>query len=131
LNFAVSFLVIAALFAMIYKVLPDAQVAWRDVWVGALVTSLLFTVGKLAIGLYLGQSATASTYGAAGALVTILLWVYYSSQIVFLGAEFTQVYANRYGSQVRTGPRSIPLTEHVQASQDLPEEEGTPGAEHA
>jgi membrane protein len=88
------------LFAAIYKVLPDAEIAWRDVWFGAAITSLLFTVGRLLIGLYLGQGGVTSSYGAAGSLVVILLWVFYSAQILFLGAEFTQVYANRFGSRV-------------------------------
>jgi membrane protein len=86
-----------------YKILPDVSVAWHDVWIGAVVTSLLFSVGKMLIGLYLARSSVASVYGAAGSLVIILLWVYYSSQIILLGAEFTQVYANQFGSRIRTG----------------------------
>jgi membrane protein len=96
-NFAFSFLVITALFAMIFKVLPDIKIAWRDVWVGAGLTALLFTIGKFLLGLYLGKNSTVSAYGAAGSLVLILLWVYYSGQILFFGAEFTRVYANRFG----------------------------------
>lgn len=95
----VSWVVITALFAGIYKALPDVTIEWRDVILGAAVTSLLFNAGKLAIGLYLGTSTVASAYGAAGSLVVLLIWVYYSAQIFFLGAEFTQVFANRYGSQ--------------------------------
>ncbi len=95
LNDLISFAIGTLLFAMIYKVLPDVTVAWRDVWVGAAVTSLLFTAGKFLIGLYLAKTSAASAYGAAGSLVIILLWVYYSAQILFLGAEFTQAYANR------------------------------------
>jgi membrane protein len=95
----VSWLIITALFAGIYKVLPDVTLEWRDVILGAAVTSLLFNLGKLGIGLYLGSSTVASAYGAAGSLVILLIWVYYSAQIFFLGAEFTQVFANRYGSQ--------------------------------
>jgi membrane protein len=102
-NFVVSFVVITLLFAMMYKILPDVSVAWHDVWIGAVVTSLLFSVGKMLIGLYLARSSVASVYGAAGSLVIILLWVYYSSQIILLGAEFTQVYANQFGSRIRTG----------------------------
>jgi membrane protein len=98
INAGATFLVVTVLFAMIFKLLPDAQVAWRDVWVGALLTALLFTIGKLGIGLYLGKSAVGSTYGAAGSLVVLLLWIYYSAQILFFGAELTQVYATRYGS---------------------------------
>jgi membrane protein len=99
-NFVVGFLVTTVLFALIYKVLPDVQIAWSDVAIGAAVTSLLFTIGKTLIGLYLGASSIASTYGAAGSLVILLAWVYYSSQVFFLGAEFTQVYANKYGSRL-------------------------------
>jgi membrane protein len=100
LDFALSFVVITVLFAAIYKVLPDAYVAWTDVWIGAAITSLLFTIGRYLIGLYLGQSSITSSYGAAGSLVVILLWIYYSAQILFFGAEFTQVYANRFGSRI-------------------------------
>jgi membrane protein len=100
LSFVLSFAVITLLFAMIYRVLPDVEIAWRDVWVGAAATALLFTIGKYLIGLYLGHSSVASVYGAAGSLVVVLLWVYYSSQILFFGAEFTQVWARRKGSQI-------------------------------
>ena len=101
LNIAASFAVVTALFAALYKILPDAEVRWRDVWSGAAVTAALFVVGKAAIGLYLGNSGVTSLYGAAGSLVVILLWVYYSAQILFLGAEFTQVLAKRRaGAQV-------------------------------
>jgi len=98
LGLVVSFLIITFLFATIYKFLPDTDIAWSDVWIGAAVTALLFSVGRFAIGLYLGHSSTASTYGAAGSLIILLLWIYYSAQILFLGAEFTQVYARRYGT---------------------------------
>jgi membrane protein len=103
-NLLISFGVITVLFAMMYKILPDTHVAWKDVWLGAAVTSLLFALGKLGIGLYLGRSAVASSYGAAGSLAVVLLWVYYSAQILFLGAEFTQVYARRHGSRSQTPP---------------------------
>jgi membrane protein len=95
----VSWAIITVLFAGIYKALPDVTLEWRDVFLGAAVTSLLFNIGKFLIGLYLGTSSIASAYGAAGSLVILLVWVYYSAQIFFLGAEFTQVFANRYGSQ--------------------------------
>jgi membrane protein len=95
----ISWVIITALFAGIYKALPDVTIEWRDVVLGAAVTSLLFNLGKFAIGLYLGSSTVASAYGAAGSLVVLLIWVYYSAQIFFLGAEFTQVFSNRYGSQ--------------------------------
>lgn len=100
LDLLVSLVFITALFAMIYKFLPDVHIQWRDVWIGAAITLLLFTIGKFLIGLYIGCSAISSTYGAAGSLITVLLWVYYSSLIVFLGAELTQVYATEYGSGV-------------------------------
>lgn len=99
-DFVVWFLVSTLLFGLIYKVLPDVQIAWSDVVVGAIVTSLLFTLGKTLIGWYLGASAIGSAYGAAGSLAILLAWVYYSAQAFFLGAEFTKVYANRYGSRL-------------------------------
>jgi len=107
-NAAISILLIAVLFAAIYKVLPDKQLAWRDVAVGALATSVLFNVGKTLIGWYIGSSAVASSYGAAGALIVILLWIYYSSLIFLFGAEFTKVYAATYGS--RTDDASLTVT---------------------
>jgi membrane protein len=100
-NVVASFFVVAVLFAMIYKFLPDVVISWKDVWIGAAVTALLFTGGKYLIGIYLGHTATASAFGAAGSLVVLLFWVYYSTLISFLGAEFTQVYAGRYGSRIR------------------------------
>jgi membrane protein len=99
-NFAVSWLIITALFALILKVVPDAKVRWRDVWLGAAVTSLLFGVGKLLLGLYLGKAAVGSSHGAAGSLVALVVWVYYAAQIFFLGAEFTQVMAKRAGRAI-------------------------------
>jgi membrane protein len=98
LNFVLSFALISVLFAAIYKVLPDARLSWADVLVGAVVTALLFNVGKFLIGLYLSHSAVASSYGAAGALIIVLLWIYYSVQIFLLGAEFTKIYASRRGT---------------------------------
>lgn len=99
LNSLISFFVVSTLFAIIYKWLPQPAIAWRDVTVGALVTAALFTLGKYLIGVYLGNSAVASSFGAAGSLIVILLWVYYSSQIFFFGAEFTRVYADHRGSR--------------------------------
>lgn len=105
LNFIVSFAVITVVFAMLFKYLPDVKVEWRDVWVGAAFTSVLFVLGKFAIGLYLGKSSATSVFGAAGSLVVILIWIYYSAQILFFGAEFTQVYATSHGShQERLSP---------------------------
>ncbi len=106
LNFGVSFLIIALLFAMIFKVLPDVRIPWRAVWAGATVTSLLFNLGKYLFGLYLGRSSVASAYGAAGSLVVVLMWVYYSAQVLFLGAKFTQVRLARF--RPRPGPRIPP-----------------------
>jgi membrane protein len=97
LNVIVSLAVITLLFAMIYKVLPDVELAWSDVWVGGLVTAGLFTIGKSVIGLYLGTSGLSSSYGAAGSVVVLLVWVYYSSQIILLGAEFTREYVAEFG----------------------------------
>lgn len=99
-NFLISLAVFTGIFAMIFKYLPDARIAWRDVWLGAVITAVLFTAGKLAIGLYLGKSSIASSYGVAGSLIVLLVWVYYSAQIVFFGAEFTQVYANQFGGKI-------------------------------
>lgn len=111
LNFVVSFGVVTGMFAMIYKFMPSAKIPWRDVWIGAAVTALLFTIGKFLIGLYLGKSDIASGFGAAGSLVILLVWVYYSAQIFLLGAEFTWVYSHRHGSRMGT-----PQT----AAQDVP-----------
>lgn len=99
-NLAVSLAVFTLLFAIIFKYLPDVKVQWRDVWVGAAVTAVLFAIGKTLIGLYLGKSAVASPYGAAGSLLILLIWVYYSSVLVFLGAEFTQVNAKVHGTPI-------------------------------
>ena len=100
-NVLVSFGVTTLLFAMVYRVLPDVQLTWRDVWLGAVVTACLFSVGKFLIGLYLGTSSLASTYGAAGSVVVLLLWVYYSSQLVLLGAEFTRAWVELAGERPR------------------------------
>ncbi|GFE70349.1 YihY/virulence factor BrkB family protein [Chroococcus sp. FPU101] len=99
-NFLISFAVVTFLFALMYKFLPDVHITWRDVAVGAIITALLFTIGKSLLGAYLGSGSFGSTYGAAGSLVVLLLWVYYSAQILFFGAEFTQIFAKRYGSQI-------------------------------
>lgn len=118
-NFVISFLVITLLFALIYKVLPDVKIVLRDVWIGAAITSLLFTIGKSLLGLYLGNGSFGSTYGAAGSLVIILAWVYYSAQILFFGAEFTKVYAKRYGSRIVPDENAMPLTEAARAEQGM------------
>jgi membrane protein len=95
---AISFAVATVLFAAIFRILPDLKIAWHDVWLGAIFTSLLFVLGKWGLGLYLGKAAPGSAYGAAGSLVILLIWVYWSAQIMLLGAEFTQVYARTLGS---------------------------------
>jgi membrane protein len=106
LNFLVSFAVVTLLFAMMYKLLPDKPVRWGDVWIGASITSLLFTIGKFFIGLYLGKSDVGVAYGAAGSLVVILIWVYYASQIFLFGAEFTAVYAESRETKVAPTPQA-------------------------
>lgn len=108
-NSTISMAVTTSLFAMIYKLMPRARIAWRDVWVGAIVTGLLFELGKFLIGFYLGTSGLASGFGAAGSLVILLVWVYFSAQIFLLGAEFTWVYAHAFGSRSATGAHaSVP-----------------------
>ncbi|HEX3817472.1 MAG TPA: YihY/virulence factor BrkB family protein [Chthoniobacterales bacterium] len=99
-NIVVSLIIVALLFAMIYKYLPDVRIGWRDVWIGAAVTSILFNGGKYLIGLYLGQAAIGSAFGAAGSFAVLLVWIYYSALISFFGAEFTQVYARRHGRKI-------------------------------
>jgi membrane protein len=111
INFVVSFGVITLLFALMFKLLPDVKMAWRDVWLGAMLTAALFTIGKFAIGQYLGQSSMASSYGVAGSFVVLLVWVYYSAQILFFGAELTQVYANQFGSRIVPDKNAEPLNE--------------------
>lgn len=113
LSFVVSFGIITLLFAAIFKVLPDAQITWRDVWVGALATALLFMVGKFLISLYLGRSDTASTFGGAGALALLLLWIYFSSLIFFVGAEFTQVWARHYGRRITPDEDAVHVEREV------------------
>lgn len=98
-NFFVSLCIITLLFAAIFKILPDVKIRWRDVWIGALSTALLFDFGKFLLGFYLGRSTLASAYGAAGSFIIVLMWVYYSAQILLFGAKYTQLYANKFGSQ--------------------------------
>lgn len=124
LNQAISLVVIIVLFAAVYKIIPDVQIAWRDVWIGAIVTGILFTIGKWAIGLYIGQSSTASDYGAAGSLAVFLIWIYYSALIFFLGAEFTQVYANRFGTRLVPEEGAVPVTEEARAEQGMAPRKG-------
>jgi membrane protein len=119
-SFVLSLAVFTLVFAAIFKILPDAKVVWSDVWIGAIATAVLFAIGKFLIGLYLGRAGPGSVYGAAGSLIVILLWVYYSAQILFLGAEFTQVYANRHGSRVRAGGKAVPMTPGARAQEGIP-----------
>jgi membrane protein len=118
-NLVVSFGVTTAIFALIFNVVPDVRIPWRDVWVGALFTAGLFTLGKFLIGLYLGRSTAASAYGAAGSLIAILIWVYYSAQILFLGAELTQAYAKQHGSRI------VPIRHPMSASDPAPAAAGS------
>ena len=110
LNFIISLGVFIGLFALIFKFLPDVKIPWTDVWIGAAATAILFGVGKSLIGLYLGTAGVGSSYGAAGSLIVLLVWVYYSSIILFLGAEMTQVYAKWHGSKILPGPHAQPET---------------------
>lgn len=117
LNLVISFVVVTVLFALLFKFLPDARVAWSDVWVGAAVTALLFTIGKFALGLYLGNSNLATPFGAAGSLVILFVWVYYAAQILFLGAEITQVYAAEFGAGLEPKSDAVSLTDAARVEQ--------------
>lgn len=123
INFVISFVVITLLFGMIFKFLPEVNIAWKDVWLGAAFTSVLFTLGKFLIGLYLGRSEVGNTFGAAGSLAILLIWIYYSAQILFLGAEFTQVYSNRYGSKIEPDEDMVKITEQERAEKGIPHQE--------
>jgi membrane protein len=115
LDFVGSFGVITVLFAMIFKILPNVRLGWHDVWIGAAVTSLLFVLGKFLIGFYLGASSITSAYGAAASVIIVLLWVYYSACILFFGAEFTKVYACKFGSGIVPNRRAMLWSEVVRA----------------
>ena len=120
LHFVVSFVIATALFSAIYKFLPDIRLEWRDVALGGAVTSLLFTIGKILLGVYLGRGSFASTYGAAASIVVLIVWVYYSGQIFFLGAEFTKTFAKIYGSEPTRNPDGLVVgTETSRGSDDL------------
>jgi membrane protein len=134
LHLAVSFGVVTALFAMIFKYVPDVKLAWRDVWLGALVTAVLFVAGKYLLGLYLGRGSVGSAYGAAGSLVAMLVWVYYSAQIVFFGAEFTQAYATSMGTRIEPDDHAEPIEDPRKDDRDEARREvqaGAPGGESA
>lgn len=107
LNLIISLALITLLFAMIFKYIPDIKISWRHVWLGAAITAILFTIGKTLIGVYLGRSEVGSTFGAAGSLVLIMIWIYYSSQILFFGAEFTQVFAKRSGLRAQPDEHAV------------------------
>jgi membrane protein len=115
LNYGVAIGVIGLMLALIFKLLPDVKMAWSDVWIGALVTSVLFHIGKLAIGLYVGRASVASTFGAAGSLAVLLVWIYYTTQLILLGAEFTRVYANHYGSRVAPSENAVAVPDAPRA----------------
>ncbi len=115
LSFLVPFAVLTLLFAMIYKFLPDAHIAWGDVWIGSIITALMFAVGQFLLGFYLGTASFESTYGAAGSIVALLVWIFYSAQILLIGAEITQVYARRYGSQIHPQEGAVSTDEAVAA----------------
>ena len=121
LNAGISFAVIALLFAVIFKVMPDARIRWRDVWVGAVATAVLFVIGKFAIGFYLGSSDPGSAYGAAGSLAVILLWIYYAAIIVLFGAEFTKAWAELRGSGIRAEAGATRVAETKRRVPDQPE----------
>jgi membrane protein len=120
IHLLISFAVITVLFAVMFKYLPDVKIHWRDVWLGAIVTAILFTIGKFGIGLYLGHSTMASSYGVAGSFVVLLVWVYYSAQLLYFGAEFTQVYANRYGERIVPSENAEPVPLAARARQGRP-----------
>ena len=131
LYLAVSLGIVTLLFALVFKVVPDVKIAWRHVWMGAAVTAFLFLLGKFLIALYVGKAGVASPYGAAGSLVVIVVWVYYSAHILFFGAEFTQVSARAMGAKLEPARNAVPLTERAREQQGIPHEakrepEGSP-----
>lgn len=131
INYAIQILVITFIFGAIFRALPDVEIKWRDVWVGALVTTILFLIGQYLISLYLSKASPTSTYGAAGSLVVLMLWVYYSAQILFLGAEFTKVYSAARGTEIRPNENAHLLTPVERIHQGIPrsEDEAKLGAE--
>lgn len=127
-EFLISILLITLLFAVIFKTLPDAKVGWKDVWIGSFVTAALFTIGKFLIGLYLSESSVSSAFGAAGSLVIILLWIYYSAQIFFFGAEFIQVFARYQGSRIEPAEGAIRIYKRALDPTEIAIEENPKGA---
>ncbi|HZO86425.1 MAG TPA: YihY/virulence factor BrkB family protein, partial [Verrucomicrobiae bacterium] len=125
LSMIVAFTVVSTLFTLIFKILPDLKVPWKVALIGGVFTAVLFTIGKWALGLYLGRESTASAYGAAGSLVIVLLWIYYSAVILFMGAEFTQAYATKKGYKLQLSPYAEPVTPEARA-QEGTEPKGAP-----
>lgn len=125
INFIVAFGVTTLLFAAIFKYVPDVEIQWSDVWVGAIFTALLFSIGRFALSYYLGRGSFGSTYGAAASLVILLAWIYYSSLILFFGAEFTQVYARKVGSQLKPSANAVPVTDNERANQGMTRDSGS------
>ena len=128
LNVVLFFALLTLFFALMFKILPDAEIQWHDVWVGAGITSILFSVGKFALSWYLSRPGTASAYGSAGALVVLLLWINYASQILFFGAEFTKVYANRFGSKIEPEDHAQEILPEHRAAQGIAPHPATAGA---
>jgi membrane protein len=123
INQLVAVAVVALLFAMIFRLLPDARIGWRDVWLGAILTAILFSLGKYLLGLYLGREGVASEFGAASSLVVILMWVYYASLILLFGAEFTRVYAQKMGSSTKPTSNAVALTTDARLRQGMPRQD--------
>lgn len=123
-SFLVSILIVALMFTLLFKFLPDVKITWSDVWIGGLMTAILFTLGQFALGFYLSSGAVGKSFGAAASFVVILVWIYYSTQILLFGAEFTQVYTNKYGSHVRPEENAEFVTEEARAQEGAPHIEG-------
>jgi len=123
-SFLVSLLIVALMFTLLFKFLPDVKITWGDVWIGGLVTAILFMLGQFALAFYLSSGSVGESFGAAASFVIILVWIYYSTQILFLGAEFTQVYTNKYGSHVRPEENAEFVTEDARAQEGMPRKEG-------
>ena len=131
LNVILFFVLLTLFFALMFKILPDAQIQWSDVWVGSALTSVLFSVGKFALSWYLSRPGTASAYGSAGALVVLLLWINYASQILFFGAEFTKVYANQFGSHIEPEEHAQEISPEKRAAQGIKPDPTHKGAGNA
>ncbi|HEX8230372.1 MAG TPA: YihY/virulence factor BrkB family protein [Chloroflexia bacterium] len=128
-NILITIGIITLMFSLLFKFLPDVQVAWKDVLVGSFITAVLFTVGQIALGLYLGSGSVGTAFGGAGSIVIVLVWIYYSALIFFIGAELTQVYARRFGSRVVPDSNAEPLTEEARAQEGIPSKDDDKGSE--